>query len=482
MERNARSRVTATADLVLAGTGLLCVLALGYFVYHYSWIGDRQFASVAGLIARYGLPTALAVTFFGALRLRASIRQNFALLIVSTGLSLLCAELVLEALRPRHTTLWTPVTKQDIDVLVSLAEQFGVEYDTRTQLQVVTDLRLQGVDAFPSIYPMGLFVRQTDGTVKSRISINDVEVQPLSGISDKLTVFCNEAGEWMTYQSDEQGFHNPPGLWSSEVLDIAVLGDSYAQGACVPSDRNFVALIRSRYPATLNLGNSNKGPLMALADLREYAAAFKPKSVLWFFYELNDFADLGSERNSPLLMRYLDEKFHQDLVSLRAELDGALEQFFAGTLENVQTRWPEEKRAIIPDVLRLYNLRRGLGLMPRPVEIDVQTELEQTSELLTEILSEARKTVDSWDGTLYLVYLPERERYVSSRAADLDEARRQQVMRVAHRVGVEFIDVHAAFQASGDPVGLFPFRRRGHYNEAGHRLVAEAVLKALSSH
>ena len=42
------------------------------------------------------------------------------------------------------------------------------------------------------------------------------------------------------------------------------------------------------------------------------------------------------------------------------------------------------------------------------------------------------------------------------------------------------IDLDHAFRAHPDPLALFPFRRLGHYNEAGHRLVAEAVLSMLT--
>ena len=41
-------------------------------------------------------------------------------------------------------------------------------------------------------------------------------------------------------------------------------------------------------------------------------------------------------------------------------------------------------------------------------------------------------------------------------------------------------DVSNTFDQHGDPLALFPFRRPGHYNESGHRLVADAVLAALS--
>jgi hypothetical protein len=484
MKKNDRSRITAAAHLVLAGGGLLSLIALVYFFYHYGLIGDRHFASAIGPIVYYALPAVVSLLLFSSLLLQPTVKEKLALLLFSTALCLVCAEFVLEALKPKQTTLWTPSTKQDIDKLVRLARQFGVEYDTRTQLQVVRDLRLKGVNAVPAVYPLGFFARQPDGTLKSQITIHNVEVLPLSGSSKRLTVFCNEAGQWITYQSDEHGFHNPSGIWSSEVIDIAVLGDSYAQGACVPSDRNFVAVIRARYPATLNLGNSNKGSLMSLADLKEYAAAFKPKVVLWFFYEGNDFRELKRESKSPLLMRYQNRHFNQDLLHLRGDLDRALEHRWVSSLKQVQTRWPDEDPTIIPiipAVLRFSNLRRGLGLMglglmQRPV--DRQSEVEQVITLLAEILLEAKVTVDSWGGRLYLVYLPQRERYTEPGTASLDEKRR--VLSVARSYGVEVIDVHAAFQSTGDPLGLFPFRRRGHYNKEGHRLVAETVLQSLS--
>ena len=77
----------------------------------------------------------------------------------------------------------------------------------------------------------------------------------------------------------------PRGLYQPETLDIAVIGDSFAQGACVPSARNAVALIRKSYPNILNLGSGGNGPLLELASLKEFAAPLKPRIVLWFYFE-----------------------------------------------------------------------------------------------------------------------------------------------------------------------------------------------------
>jgi hypothetical protein len=103
-------------------------------------------------------------------------------------------------------------------------------------------------------------------------------------------------------------------------------------------------------------------------------------------------------------------------------------------------------------------------------------------DLFGAIVAEARRTVDGWGGSLYLVYLPERERYAVPSVAELDETNRARVRAIADSLGVPVIDIHEAFEAHGDPLALFPFRRRGHYNEEGHRLVGNAALAAISGH
>ena len=206
-----------------------------------------------------------------------------------------------------------------------LTKKFGVEIDTRGGFEVIADLRKRGIDAVPIITPSNhLFVKQPDGSIKSAINIHGTEVIPFGGISNKVTVLCNENGPWVTYESDEHGFHNPKGMWKSGRIDIAALGDSFAQGYCVPSDKNFVALIRRGYPATLNLGMAGNGPLLMLATLKEYLPLLAPKIVLWFYYEGNDLTDLQTEKKSGILMRYLKDDFNQGLLARQSDVDQAL--------------------------------------------------------------------------------------------------------------------------------------------------------------
>src|SRR5262249_47410310 len=174
---------------------------------------------------------------------------------------------------------------------VQIAKEFGVNFDARRPLEVILDLKKRHISAVPDVFPRALLERQADDTRKSKITINGTEILPLGGIANRATVFCNDGGEYVIYESDEHGFHNPKGIWDAGHIDVAAVGDSFVQGSCVPSDQNFVALIQKRYPLTLNLGKMGNGPLMELATLKEYLPSLKPKVVLWFYYEENDYRD-----------------------------------------------------------------------------------------------------------------------------------------------------------------------------------------------
>src|SRR5262249_7361046 len=128
----------------------------------------------------------------------------------------------------------------------------------------------------------------------------------------------------LLYDSDEYGFHNPPQLWKAGQVDIAAVGNSWTQGWCVPSDRNFVSLMRVRYPATLNLGMSGEGPLPILGIAREYLSVLEPKIVVWFYFEGNSLQELQEEKKYELLLRYVRSDFRQGLIRRQDEIDQAL--------------------------------------------------------------------------------------------------------------------------------------------------------------
>jgi PAS domain S-box-containing protein len=482
------------ADFVIAAGVIGALLTLYYFFYYYDWTDQRNFVNLLAMILSYGVPASLAALLFASFWCSPLVRGNVALALLSTCISLYALELVLVFYEPPtfavERTLWfPPKTKKELREIVGVAKQFGVDFDTRSKLEIIADLGRRGTMAVPSIVPAGLLNQHAGGTVNSQITINGTEVLPLSGISHSVTVSCNESGKYLIYESDRYGFHNPREIWKTGYFDIAAVGDSYTQGYCVPSDKNFVNLIRQHHAATLNLGMAGNGPLIELATIKEYARFVKPRIVLWFFWEGNDLLDLKTERHSSLLMKYLNPDFHQDLFYRQTDIDAALLAYVEEARKNVDLPEGTDKPAVDAEtvwsvseaVIKLSNLRQRLGVVGTSSSDTTERKVSDDElKLFAKILAEAKATVTGWGGTVYFVYLPERERYVDPRLATLSVNDREQVLQTARSAGLPVIDVSTVFQSHADPLSLFPFRRLGHYNEQGHRLVAQAVLDSLT--
>jgi hypothetical protein len=482
------------ANGVLGAGGALCLAVLSYFVYYYYWTGQRSFTSPAGAFVYLVLPALLAIALFSALRVAESHRLNLALCLFSVFLTVYMVE--------ASTALWSSlpsvIARQNHQSKIeAAAKALGVKYDDRTRAEVIDDFRKRGIDAVPSLFPHELLKKQKDGTMKSATTaINGTELLPLASLAEKLTVVCNEGGEFLTYTSDRHGFNNSPTVWNASI-DIVAVGDSYTQGWCVGAGDNFVSLIRRQYPGTLNLGIEGNGPLVMLATLKEYAESLRPKVVLWFYFEGNDLKDLSNERRSPLLSRYLEpNEFSQRLSSRQDEIDRAL----GGYLDTVANKSEllaklEEASAVITDadrlpkalegIMKLSQLRQRLGLMYGMTSIaSTEVELEKTPiqwvpeiDPFYEVLFQAKKLVGRWGGHLYFVYLPEGGRYVEKHV----NTGRPAILQAVNKAGVPVIDLHPAFREQKDPLALFPLRLEGqHYNEKGHRLVAEVVLGSIS--
>jgi hypothetical protein len=274
-----QKKVVVFANVMLGGSGAICFAWAAYLIYRHGWSGHYLWLMLLG------------GAFCASFRLSFPQRMSLVLVLASGVISFSVADITLAILAvPPGRDQSTQYTVDHLigsgpayaSTFQARARQNHIAYDTRSKYQVVSDLREHGIEAVPAI-PPAIFVRPDSSSVTPVLMVDGQPLLPLAGISNKVTVLCNELGMWSIYQSDEHGFHNPQGIWNREDLDIAVLGDSFAQGVCVPSDRNFVALIRGRYPGTLTLGMGANGPLMELAGLKEYLSARKPKVVLWCY-------------------------------------------------------------------------------------------------------------------------------------------------------------------------------------------------------
>lgn len=352
-------------------------------------------------------------------------------------------------------------------------EQANGSFDRRTKLEVALDFRSQGRDAVTSITPHMVITNPAKSpTLQLGTDSQRNDLLPLAGIANKLTVLCNETGQYMTYQSDEAGFHNPAGSWSMSALTLATVGDSHTHGYCVPTAKTFVGQIREQYPKTLNLGIAGNGPLLTLASILEFLPEFKPPIVLWFFSETNDLLDTLWERENPMLTRYLEEDFRQNLVSKQ----GLIDDFLSAYLEEkiVEVRNSQSGSGKGKGSLAFLKLTRVKQIiMPR-----LPSGVIGDFQLFQKVLGKAKHTVQSWEGELVLVYLPAHSRYNESFMGWRSHHReiKQKVLDIASGLGILVVDVDAVFLKHDEPRSLFV----GHYSQEGNDLVAAAVLDALT--
>jgi len=359
-----------------------------------------------------------------------------------------------------------------------LAASSGMTIDVRHRADVLAEMRAHRVDAVQAVQIGSLL----DSRNKDR-AIDIDKFLPIGAISNAVTLLCNESGRYITYKSDEHGFRNPAGIWNAHRVEVAVVGQSFAQGYCVPDGNDFADLLRAHFPATLNLGISGEGPLLQLGAMKEFLPRYAPRIVLWIFQEGLDLADLREEISHPLPTRYLEPAFNQRLLTRQPEVDEVLRRFTfdVEAAERVQTDTQVKPRTYGGQALsfvKLWNLRGWLAVARASDSARDVAFLEAShGRALTEILNQARDIARGWGGTLYFVYLPSWSRYRNHARAI--EQERTTVLGLVRALQIPVIDIEPAFRSQDDPLSLFPFQRFGHYNERGNRIVADSIVEAL---
>jgi hypothetical protein len=469
-----RSNTETTVNRLLKSGTAVCIAGIGYLVY-------REFLGYEGSGERIVLGVVLgilALLMSMALRMRVDQKINVLLVTGASVTALYIAEISLLLFTTITPVDWMYIpgnTRGSLDIMrrAEAATKAGVDFDRRTRIEVVQDLEATGVDAVPDIPPSIVLEPSGDGSHKSALTLDGHEFLPLGSISNRVTVHCNESGEYTIYKSDDYGFNNPEGQWALKQIDVALLGDSFTLGACVPAEKSFAALIADAYPATLNLAADNNGPLLQLAALREYLKDVRPRIVVWVYYEGNDLHNLSSEWKSPLLRNYLNRGFRQGLAERQHEIDSELLAFVQEARDT--SRWMQ-RLGQAGDAVRLMHLRAMVASALQVQKKDAEDWQHQIGNLRT-VLSKAVTSVESWGGSLYFVYLPTWKRYGRPELAPNE---RDTVLATVKQLGIQVIDIHRAFAREPDPLEFFPFRQAGHYNEKGNRLVANEIIKGIA--
>lgn len=425
----------ASVVMALVGMLSLAVAALGVLQWH----ADVYLAQAVVYVV---LPLIVAAAAAALLRAKVELRVGVALAMVATGLALLVAEVAASA--------W-----------LGLSARAHQRLSLRAQLM---QLRATGVDAFPRI-PGNVIV-----DADPQFVIAGAVKHPISpGPGHTTILLCDEDRPLLTYQGDRFGLDNPDSLWEADSVPLAIVGDSYTVGVCVPAADAIPGRLRAR-GALLNLGISGAGPMHELALLRELAAPKHPRTVVWVFFEGNDFYDIGREAARDWLRAYLDPEHSQQIVAHRAQMDSAFRRW-----SDSLTAAEPEAQAPPPlwrlgDVLKLRAIRRTV-----PASI-TRPKRDSRVELLRAVLARARGDVEGWGGRFLVVYMPAYRRY-GVRVGE-PYPLRPAVLRTIRELDLELLDLDEAFRATGNPRALW-VTPRSHLTPEGYAIAARAIETAL---
>ena len=448
---------------------LFSVLAVVYAVYRISSFDELVYTSTfyyANLL--FALIVA-ALLGYGLMRLPAKLKVNLSMLFITSCITVYSFEvfLFIKYYPIRHEYL--PQERERI------AERDDIPFDTRSTLELITDLNESGIDAKLNYFPAVLIKENGILTDNGRIF-------PFGGISNTVTNLGKEAGYYPIYETDEHGFNNSKGLYEKEV-DVVLIGDSFTEGQAVHQNETIGAVLRRNGLSTISFGKSSNGSLINYATFREYAKPLKPKVVLWLYYD-NDVWDLRNEINSPFLFKYLnDDDFSQNLISRQTLIDNILNKFLLEKweIEIQRERINEDIKIDIYksnaiQILLLLHLRGRLHLTSK--EVGSLNENLYIYTIHKKIIKKTLKTTSEWGGRFYFVNLPSYGVYSKGQT----DVYRDSIFDFASELNISVINMHKeVFNTHADPLSLFPFRLPHHYNAEGYRLVAEAISKRLKA-
>ena len=343
-------------------------------------------------------------------------------------------------------------------------EKTGKNYDERTMSEIYKDLKKLDEDYVVSVFPI--------------TSLNlEKDILPLSGISNKKTIHCNENGYYSIYMSDRFGFNNPDDEWNQTNIEYLLVGDSFTHGACVNRPNDIGSVLRKLSDnSVLNLGYGGNGPLIQYATLKEY---LQPgiKNILWLYYEGNDLEDLKLELKNDILVKYLKKSdFNQNLKMKQAEIDKINISRISKSFFDTNFRLIKKDAKIKYKILKFLRLDKTKSFFTQYLD-RVKEDNEKPIEEFGNIIEKVNNLAITNNSKLYFIFLPNLERYKFNRKKDENKI----IKKILHDLNISYIDIDKeVFQNEDNKLMLFPFEFEAHYTIEGYYKVANSIHEIVS--
>lgn len=281
--------------------------------------------------------------------------------------------------------------------------------------------------------------------------------------------------------------YGPHGLQAADLrspapVKIAVWGDSFVQGAHVDDDEKFGARFRRRWgermPAvtTVAVGYPGRNVTDSWFLMPRYAEFQDFRAHVVVITDLFELSPDGRTFLGPPRWEFVERRRDPPLPRLRRRLAGARLDFL----------WRPLHRLLVDhrNPIGGEPLRWGPGpAAPTTVSQRTWRDLEEVDPVAWDhVLDRLRARTDR---PLLLLYAPRVPFLQDGRLLDEHPARpwAEDLARLCHSRDIDFTDLSAAFAAFHSRTGRLPIGFHngqmgyGHWNSAGHDLVAEALVE-----
>jgi hypothetical protein len=374
------SRVVGLA----AAAGMLVVTVLSA-----RWLIDsfQSWAVVAMLAC--AVATAVGISWV-AVRGGERAARRLAWELVALGTALIAAELLIQA---------TTAGADSDDPLIQrrearehAARRHGVDFDARSSWQVVQTLRAKGADALLGI-PRSMVGSEL---VRDRLP---PDFYPLGHASNAEIVECNEGPiphrrVWLQQPARSRRVARRRSRRRRRIVGARAVRRARQErrridSRAIHADREF-------------RGYRSEDPVAA-RDFSRIRGAAAATGRVWFAN--TTFAEPKEEAREPLLLRYLDPSFSQDLRNRQPEIDAALREVIAplgyASLQRSERVHADVTRRLLR-ILRLPNVRRVVAPAAswrRPGPLPELDHFKAVLQLASHVTS-------AWGGRLVVVVLP----------------------------------------------------------------------------
>ena len=305
------------------------------------------------------------------------------------------------------------------------------------------------------------------------------KIVPVSLVSNAKILLCMDGDNPIYFKSDSLGFDNEI---LKKKVDLILIGDSYAAGYCVSKENRFNSLFREKDIDIINFGMGGNGPLLEFASLVEYAELFNFNTIIWLFTPENDYENFEREVQNPILKKYLNPNFKQNLVNKNKEKDQLYYDYF--------------KKRVRPfrEFLRLYHLdlellRKKLknSIFNQKEQPSLTTYKSQTIHSVNIIFRNLKNYADRNEKNLLVVYnVLNPEILFNNINSELIKDIEENKLFLKNE-GINFFDFNDYVYNNYNKSNIDQIMKKridnywDHYTEEGYRLLTEQILTKIKS-